>query len=315
LVLAVPLGVWAQSLEPAFESLTVSLWAEFDRPEVLVIYRGQLDSDTELPARLTFTLPGYVQEIHAIAERQDGRLVNVNPELVESVYEGDDLLLTFTAESPEVQFEYYDSVILVRQDQTRAYSYTLTAPYAVEVAALEVQHPVQASDVAVVPEPSETRVGTDGLSYSSLEATDLEPGDMLEVSVSYQRSGNELSVDLLQAQAPSAQPSPDEPAASEPSTSNAIIYAVAGAGVILLLWVVWEVAVRPTFAQRSSPVPARRSTARRQEQRRRARRKESTARAGDAAADSVVRFCHKCGSSLREDADFCHRCGAERRSR
>jgi len=44
-VLTVPIGGWAQSLEPEFETMTVSLWAEFDRPEVLVIYRGQLGSD------------------------------------------------------------------------------------------------------------------------------------------------------------------------------------------------------------------------------------------------------------------------------
>ena len=316
-ILTVPGGVWAQSLEPEFESLTVSLWAEFDRPEVLVIYRGQLSADTELPARLTFSLPGNVQEIHAIAVRQDGTLVNVDSALVESVYEGDDLLLTFAAESREIHFEYYDPEILIRQDQTRAFTYTLAAPYAIGAAALEVQHPFQASNISMIPDPSETRIGGDGLTYSFFEETDLEAGDSLEVAVSYQRDGNELSIDLLQAEPP-AQPSQESAElspTSEVSPYGPFIYVIAGAGVVLLLWLVWEVALRPTFAQRPSQVQTQQSAHRpRRRPSRSTRGREPAASADGTTADSVVSFCHQCGSSLRDDAGFCHRCGAQRRA-
>ena len=53
--------------EPTLESLEIALWPEFDRPEVLVIYRGQLDADVALPALVEITLPARVGQPTAVA--------------------------------------------------------------------------------------------------------------------------------------------------------------------------------------------------------------------------------------------------------
>ena len=53
-----PGRAYAQSPSLTFDTLSVALWPEFDRPETLVIYRAQLDANTPLPAELSFMLPG-----------------------------------------------------------------------------------------------------------------------------------------------------------------------------------------------------------------------------------------------------------------
>jgi len=57
----------AQTDSPEVSELTVELWPEFDRSEVLVIYRAQLSDSTPLPAEVTFRFPGYVEAMHAVA--------------------------------------------------------------------------------------------------------------------------------------------------------------------------------------------------------------------------------------------------------
>ena len=58
LFLALTLTGVALAQPPApLDTLNIALWPEYDRPEVLVIYRGRVADDVPLPATLTFTLP------------------------------------------------------------------------------------------------------------------------------------------------------------------------------------------------------------------------------------------------------------------
>ena len=49
----------AQSPVP-LEILNIALWPEYDQPEVLIIYRGQIAEDVPLPAQVSFDLPADV---------------------------------------------------------------------------------------------------------------------------------------------------------------------------------------------------------------------------------------------------------------
>ncbi len=135
--------VRAQSPLPGLQTLSISLWPEYDRPDVLVMYSGQLGVGVELPAQLTFRLPGYIENTHAVAFEQDGTLMTVDPATIEWTHEGDDVLLSFPCPSLGVHFEYYDPVILNKQGQTRQITYTLSVPYNIGMAVFEIQHPLQ----------------------------------------------------------------------------------------------------------------------------------------------------------------------------
>ena len=68
----------AQSPAP-LEILNIALWPEYDRPEVLVIVRGQVVEEMPLPAPLSFNLPATVPALNAVAylDEAQGTLLNM----------------------------------------------------------------------------------------------------------------------------------------------------------------------------------------------------------------------------------------------
>jgi hypothetical protein len=279
----------AQSSAISFKNLLVEIWPEYDRPEVLVIYRGELSPTTSLPAQLTFRLPGYLEAMHAVAVERDGVLVDVAPAVIELRHEGEDLLLIFSTDSPNIQFEYYDPVILSRQNQNRQLAFQFVVPYNLEIAIFEVQEPVQAEDFSLTPEAGNTFIGRDGLTYHTIQLADLTPSDTFELSATYQRDTTGLSI------------------TETPARGNLNLgYVLIGGGVLLLLAVggYWWWSTH----RQAEPGPPRRS-ATRPKSRRKGRQKESD----KTPTVSSGGFCYRCGTALRTDANFCHVCGAERR--
>ncbi len=311
-------GAWAQSSAPSFETVNISLWPEFDRPDVLVIYHGELSADTELPAQLTFRLPGYVENMHAVAAQENDALLNVDPASIEWTHEGDDATLSFPTSSPEIHLEYYDPIILTKQGQTRQITYTLFVPYDTATAFVEIQHPIQSEGFSISPSPADTRVGSDGLEYSMVQVDNLLAGDTFELSITYQRSTSELSASSLSSEAPALpvdQPAPT--ASGEENPWTYAMYGAIGAGVVFLLFWWRETTLRSRmqaeYQKRPPSAPPSRRT--RRGKRGSGKREPSTpppprpSRADEPAA----MFCYQCGTALREDAKFCHSCGAPRR--
>ncbi len=148
LPLASPAGVRAQS-EGTFKALNVSLWPEYDRPGVLVIYRISLPDNTTLPANLTVRVPASAT-VNAVAARQaDGTLLNAP---YDRTVNGDWAEISFTTTMPETQIEYYDTS-LTTDGKLRKYRYTWPGDYAVDALGIEVQQPLGATDMVTSPVP------------------------------------------------------------------------------------------------------------------------------------------------------------------
>ncbi|MCJ7707189.1 MAG: hypothetical protein MUO38_06170, partial [Anaerolineales bacterium] len=102
-----PAAVAAQTTgnAPSIQSLQVDLWPEYDRPEVLVIYRIQLAEGTPLPVTVSVPIPAGAGEPFAVAMGQgsDGRPL-------EATYtrqvEGDWATITLETESLRAQIEF-----------------------------------------------------------------------------------------------------------------------------------------------------------------------------------------------------------------
>ena len=110
MALMIPAAALAQD-DIRLSYLQVDLWPEYDRPEMLVIYRAQLAGDITLPVDVTFRIPAAVGAPNAVAVRQpDGNLLNA---MYEQREEGVWSYLTVTATAPEIQLEYYDPQIEV----------------------------------------------------------------------------------------------------------------------------------------------------------------------------------------------------------
>jgi hypothetical protein len=301
LTLLLSLPVQAQ-IPPQIQNLSVEVWPEFDRPETLVIYRATLSTNTSLPAEVTFQLPGHIENMHAIAVEQNGGLVDVPADVIEMRQEGNDLFLTFTTPEPNIQFEYYDPTILAKDGNARDLIYVFTAPYNIETAVIQIQQPTQAADFSLTPTANNSFVGRDGLNYHNIELSGLTADEAVEVTATYNRPTDELSVEQITLNAPApAQAEPVIPTTTPVSTQPINWgYVMIGGGVILLL----VVGVYWWRSQGQNDEEPRRRPARS------ARRQRKTASQTEASGG----YCYRCGTALRSDAQFCHKCGAERRS-
>lgn len=294
-----------------FESLLVEIWPEFDRAETLVIYRGQLQTGTDLPARLTFSLPGYIKEMNAVAYAQGNTLVSVPAEEIEQTTLDDRLRLTFTTASPTIQLEYYDSQILSQQGARRSLDFNFTAPYAIETTTFEFQAPVQAQNFSLEPAATETFTDTNGLVYALYNVADLAGGDTASFQASYQRPTNQVSVEFLTANIVpehAEEVLPALPLTPTPTIApNQILaFVLAGLGACLLVGVgiIWwfdrrRLASGPAQNLQRSPhaEPPRHRLA-----------------TTDPPQTTTAEFCFNCGVKLRPEANFCHGCGSPRRA-
>lgn len=317
----------AQS-SPKFTNLLVELWPEYDRPEMLVIYRGELDPNTQLPAVLIFRLPGYIEEMHAVAVEQGGNLVDANPDSVELVAEGDEMIFTFATPSRRIQFEYYDPVILNKQGQTRQFDFEFTAPAEIDLTTFELQEPFGATDFSATPPPDESFLGANGLRYNNLEVAGLAAGDTFSLTATYQRATDELSTEAFNRDtgALSGPPSSEPVNLDESSRGGALEsqnfslgYLLIGAGLLLMVgtgvywW--WSSRIRTEPGLGPAPAKSNRRPARRRQRTATSRREvRKAAVPSSSQAEESAGFCYRCGAALRPAANFCHICGAERRS-
>ncbi len=350
LVWASSFGVKAQSISPEIKLLDVALWPEYDQPEVLVIYRVQLRADTALPTPLTFRLPDHIEALHAVAYEDSEGLININPDSIEWRSEGDDKLLTFPAPSTAIQFEYYDPIILSKQNLIRQLTFDFIAPYHIQTATFEVQEPWGSEDFSLAQEPYATINGRDGFQYNTIAVTDLAPDETFTLAATYWRESDTVSTESISSDIPPdsselnvtaetidllVNPAPQSlsPAAANVSLNilDASVlsergwfnlgYILLGAGVILVLgsggyW--WWSSYRGTIGPHVTSNKINRTQKVNTNKLEPPNKKEvQQAEAGVAAVPStemVALFCYQCGTSLQADANFCQACGVERRT-
>lgn len=293
LVLMLPASGQAQS-GLTFSAVKVDLWPEFDRPEMLVIYHLTLSAQS-VPADINLHIPAAAGQVHAVAAQQpDGRLINLTFE--QRPPSGEWSEVVFKATSPEVQIEYYDPS-LVKQDAIRKFTYRWAGDYAVDAFLLEVQQPIDASDMDI---PSGTGSGVtrnDGLVYYTKEIGALPAGQTLEVALSYQKPTDTLSANVLQIQ-PSS-PIDETTAGRATTLTTALPWLLGGLGLLLIVgggWWYWQ-------SGRTKARPERR-----------ARHKPAAQRnAAPVAAENQV-YCHQCGKRAVPGDRFCRTCGTQLRT-
>ena len=303
LILALSLVILAGHVqaqeEPTLESLEIALWPEFDRPEVLVIYRGLLDADVPLPAPVEITLPARVGQPTAVAYVDEaGQRFNLQ---YTTRVEGDRLVVAFELGTPAFQLEYYDA-LPVDTSGKRTYTYAYTADYPTTSLLLEFQEPLTAQGFVLAP-PADTVIeGAYGLSYHLIQAGAIASGDAREWTLSYVKDNS----DLTAAGLPEA-PAPDTAAPGTIAGADPTIWIFLVAFVALIAVGVTGYWLGHRTQQAShavQPAPQR--------QKRRGSGQGDRSQRPPAVSDA--RFCHHCGAELRSDSIFFHECGASVRS-
>ncbi|MGC8837952.1 MAG: zinc ribbon domain-containing protein [Anaerolineae bacterium] len=302
------LGRWAgqvQAQEPlGLDTLTVSLWPEYDREGVLVIYRGTVTAGTPLPAILRFRVPKTMASLGGTAGVDAQGAFHYYKPSVQDL--GTVLEVTYTTPYPAFQFEYYDGA-LQAEGEARTYTFTYPAVYRVGLLALEAQEPAGAEGFATEPEGAlaDDPLGS-GLKVRRWVVGAAEAGQPLTFRVEYRKVDPRLSAEILGLPTPGTSPYEDVPRGQPGGVSGWVVagLAVAAAGgVLAAVYFGW---LRPR-QRAAGPAPRPRP------RRRAPRRKQGPSAAPRAAPSPPARFCHQCGTELGPKDRFCPQCGARRK--
>ncbi len=275
-----------------FDSMEIDIWPEYDRPEVLVIYKITLASQTTMPAQISLRMPKNASQPPTVAMQDvDGLLYNLN---YTTTTDGDWVKVSFTAPSSKLQFEYYDSG-LTKNGGDRSYQFHWTGDYAVHNMVFVVQQPSHATQMTIMPSQGEASVGADKLTYYGNAIGAIQAGANFTYKINYTNS------DGLTAPSGSVQPSNPIPATTPGFPQIPTIVVVAVLGVILIAgglgWFFWQRRPQPAGSAQRRHSPARAASSSRQE---------------TLPGRSI--YCQQCGKRAAPGDVFCRICGTRLRT-
>lgn len=278
---------------PTLAQFEVALWPEYDRMATLVIMRGGISPDVPLPATLYLPIPASAGDPHAVAVLGEGnRLFSTE---FERQVEGDWAWISFQAENPVFQVEFYDELIV--DGNSRTYTYTWPGALTTGSFHFELQQPVGATEMRTTPVGA-LGAGTDGLTYLRSSLGPQQSGSPLLISFAYEKDSAEFSADSL-----AAAPSIDRPATTQGSTpdlSARLPYILGGFGLALI-----ALGILFYLRMQGDEKAMRKKTRTR-------KRKPRSERQG-VDLDAAAVFCHVCGSKANASDHFCRSCGTKLR--
>jgi hypothetical protein len=286
----IPISVQAQN-NITFSRMEVDLWPEYDQPSMLVIYHIFLTPDTSLPASLSISIPASVGAPSSVAVREtDGMLYNL---AYTRTVQGATALVNFTTTGTEVQLEYYDAR-LIGKDGARSYTYHWLGNYPVTALTLQVQQPVNATNMQISPSLGSGITGEGGLTYYTAMVGSVPAGTDFSLKVDYAKTTSALSAESLKV-VPS-QPVNDN-TSGRVTLQTVVLWVLGGLGVLLVSFgAIWY-----TRSNRETlPAVGR-------------KRHASEPALEPAFADDRAIYCHQCGKRASAGDVFCRTCGTKLR--
>jgi len=284
-ILIFPMSVQAQGTV-RFDAVSVEIWPEYDRPDVLVIYRLSLAPDVELPTTLSIRVPAQA-EINAVATGVAGGSLfttQYTPQI-----EGEWKKITLTTSDSQVQIEFYDP--LPKQESDRQFSFQWAGDYAAETFEVYFKLPIDATNFQSEPALTPLGTGTDNLAYYGLTVGGLDAGEIFSLSLDYQKSTARLSTSAQTVE-------PVEDLGSGMSgfqISEYLPWILGGLGVILIVaGIVYFVLSRKGNKPGST-----------------GRKRHAPTRSEEAVSGAT--YCHQCGRRAQPGDQFCRACGTRLR--
>lgn len=280
-----------------FSELQISIWPEYDRPGVLVIYDIKLSPDADLPADITLLIPAAAGAPHAVASRQpDGALIYI-PSYRQNLA-GDWTELEFTTTSPDVWVEYYDPT-LTKDGNNRTYEFLWPGDHSVGQLFVQVKQPVDATEMRITPNMGNGVVGQDGLIQYNANLGQLNSGQKFTLRTNYQKENENLSVSGLNVEPLGLT---QETSASISSTLvNGVDSKFILLGVGLLVGIGLIITAGLWFWQTEKNKDKNNS------RRKYYNRRSSTP--SEVVKPSPV-YCHQCGKRAQGGDRFCRSCGS-----
>ena len=278
---------FAQEKNISISKLAISLWPEYDNSQVLVMYRGSVSGDVQLPADIRFNILPGTKNPHVASVTLTGAHIH---DPFEIKVDDKGTYVSFVLKEPTFHLEFYFNPFTPGVND-KAFSYSYKTYYQVSNFSYEVQQPVGAFDFKTTPISFQEFTDEKGITHSQVSAGSLAAGETKKVSVSYYKSGLETSLQKI-----------------EKSEKGTDIYTIISTGVLILLIGIMIYSYYGNSAKKRSKV-----------QRAGAKRKTHTARAKANEpsetliyrSDNVPNFCSNCGKEVDYNAVFCGSCGKQ----
>ena len=289
-ILLLPVQVKAQSTV-GFDTLDVSVWPEYDTPNVLVIYKIALAPQTSLPVDVTLRMPANVGKISALAVGNTADTVSDSGVDSKFTPGSDFAQVTVKATGRFLQVEYYDPD-LIKSNNLRQYTYTWLGDNSVTNFLFEFRQPLQSTNLTIDPALTNTVVDADGFQFSEFKQAGIKVGQKLAFNIKYQRNTDSPSTSFLKVQ--SSVPL-DQTLPGQSTWTTYLPWMLGALGLALLLiagWVYWS-----SFRHnRAAAAKAR---------------KRHNVRANEEVSDGGQELhCSQCGKRVQPTDRFCRACGA-----
>ena len=286
--LRMPQSVHAQG-QVEFEYLLVSIYPEYDRPEVLMIFQATMPASAPLPEQMSLRIPKDALDLQLAYPGTNG--LDTLP--YTTAAEGDWLRINFRPATNEIHWEYYDPHLL-KAKQQRNFEFTWLGDYPVKSLAFEVLQPVNATQVKITPNLGSGRLGDNGLTFYSAMIGSLQAGTTFNLNLNYQKPDDSLVVspDTITTKQPAAQASTGQFVFNDfsPWLLGLLGVALIGGGVV---WY-WQ----SGRARNTKPRHHRRGATLGEENQ-------------EGATEGV--YCHQCGKRATGGDVFCRSCGTKLR--
>jgi len=288
-ILLLPVKVNAQNTI-GFDNLDVSVWPEYDTPDVLVIYKISLSAQTTLPAEITLRMPATVGKLAVVAIGSSAESVSDSGVDYKFTPGTDFARVTIKATARFLQVEYYDPG-LKKSGSQHQYRYEWLGDARVNNFRFELRQPLQSTNLTVEPALINTVTDGDGFQFSEYLKTGLSQGEKIAFTIQYQRDTDSPSTSFL-----TVQPSVplNENVSGQSTWTTYLPWGLGGLGVALLLiagWVYWTSSRTPRAAGSG--------------------RKRHIGRGSeDTLEDDPQVHCSQCGKRAQPGDRFCRACGA-----
>lgn len=255
---------------PPLAALQIEVWPEYDRPQALVILKGELAPSTRLPAELSLRIPASSGGPAAVAYAEaSGKLLNL-PYKHEDA--GNFILVRIRPPQRFFHLEFYDRMAMDKPQ--REYRYAWPGDMAVERVSVLVKEPAASSNLAVQPSLEFRGQSPDGMTHRAAQLGALKAGQSLPIEIRYTKTDTRPSTEIIGSTASALGAPPQAPGAQPDAPTPAWPLVLVAAGAVVLTGSIAALVWR----------------------RRRVR--------------PAGNFCRKCGRATNAGDRFCANCGA-----
>ncbi|MBW2258378.1 MAG: hypothetical protein JRI25_27815 [Deltaproteobacteria bacterium] len=222
---------------PVIDLVKVSLWPDYDKPEMLVLVEAWLDPGSEMPATVTVPMPTTAGAPHAVAKRGADGMLLLAEHLASK--EGAWTMVIVKTDQIENRVEYYAP--LAMDGEQRSYRFVWPGtPSEIRRIEFEILQPQGVSDVIIEPAATREAFDPDGRRYLLGDLPGLAPRQAMEIEVRYSRLPTEPAVHPPTLAPPSVAPAAVPPAAAlAPSAQSTLTWVLAALVLLLSLALVY----------------------------------------------------------------------------